>query len=216
MNEWQSVHFYPWTGRDFFTAPFKGQRVLILGESHYQWLKDEPLDQYHHLTQDCVREVLGGEFRKAFWTHIAVAFLGERPTFEQLEKFWHSVAFYNYFQQSVGFGARVRPTEEMWENSKPALSEVLERLRPDVVIVLGYALSDNLRSVSELYPLVLEGCPQGETRVLKYNGGRALMFGIRHPSSGFNGRTWHPFVLHVIEAAGALENRKSDQTLVQI
>jgi len=58
----------------------------------------------------------------------------------------------------------------MWEQSCPALLEVIEELSPDVILVLGKELAKKLPKISEKYKL----CK------------------IQHPSSGFSAEKWVP------------------------
>lgn len=188
------VKFYPWEGENYFRAPF-GKRVLILGESHYEWKGSGPIDDHPTLTQDLIEDQLAGRYKIRFWTHIAVAFLNKVPTLAEKREFWHSVAFYNYVQQSAGAGARVRPAANMWRDSEIAFNEVLETLKPEALLVLGYDLWKHLprpltqdESLPTLAGSIL-------TRAYSYNGGACRAFSVRHPSSGFNGRSWHPKIM---------------------
>ena len=114
----QHVFFKPWVGDNFPKGGLRSKKILILGESHYQWDEDIPLTE--DLTIQCVREQIDGCFTKAFWTNIVIALLNNRPSLEDKHRFWHSVAFYNYIQCSVGFGPRVQPSPKMWKKSQPA------------------------------------------------------------------------------------------------
>jgi len=172
---------------------------MILGESHYQWDKGIPLTQ--DLTTQCIEEQISDEDRKQFWTNIAIAFLNRYPTKEDKYRFWHSVAFYNYIQANVGFGPRVRPTPDMWRMSQAPFFDVLKELKPEVIIVLGYTLWNQLPDVGRHGPRI-DGAKQDET--WRYSVGvdtEALAYAIRHPSAGFSGRYWHPFVMRAIELA---------------
>ena len=66
--------FRPWIGENYQQSRW-GKRVLVLGESHYQYDKNLPIDNYPDLTIDCVKEQIDGQYTYAFWTRIAVAFL---------------------------------------------------------------------------------------------------------------------------------------------
>jgi hypothetical protein len=193
------VFFQPWVGTDFNAKGLFSKRTLILGESHYQWAIDKPLTE--ELTRDLVRVQSEGTYTKQFWTNIAVAFLGRRPTLEEKRRFWHSVAFYNFIQANVGFGPRIRPTPQMWGEAHAPFLEVLEELRPECVIALGYDLWHRMPLPAEKGPAI-EGAAQTETR--RYRTGHeahALAYGIRHPSAGFSGRYWYPFVQRALELA---------------
>ena len=196
----QHVFFKPWIGDSFSEGGLWSKRILILGESCYQWDEDIPLTE--DLTIQCIREQIDGDYTKAFWTNIVIALLKIRPSLEDKHRCWHSVAFYNYIQCSVGFGPRVRPTPEMWKKSQTAFSEVLNELQPDCIIVLGYQLWYNLPPNNGEPGPAIGGAPQEETWRYPVNGKTpALAYNVRHPSAGFSGWSWHPFVTRAIELA---------------
>ena len=194
------VFFKPWVGDNFSNGGLWSKKILILGESHYQWDEEIPLTD-KNLTIQCVREQIDGGYTKAFWTNIVITLLNTRPSLEDKYHCWHSVAFYNYIQSSVGFGPRVSPSDEMWGKSQEAFFEVLNELQPNCIIVLGYRLWDNLPCDGEQGP-VIDGAPKEDTWLYPVNGNtHALAYGVRHPSAGFSGWSWHPFVKRAIEKA---------------
>lgn len=110
-------------------------------------------------------------------------------------EFWNQVAFYNYVQGIVGNSARQRPTEAQWSSARAPFTDVLDELKPEVVVVLGRELWNHL--------------PQGERLALGRIDGRALegrswatpkghstVLGMtNHPSwPGFSYKKWRPQV----------------------
>lgn len=96
------VKFLPWIGKNYMGG-FNGMRTLVLGESHYAWKQEPDLSDKPNVTSECIQEQLDGDYTKAFWTKLAKAMSGEDTlTLEGKAKFWHSVAFYNYVQESAG------------------------------------------------------------------------------------------------------------------
>ena len=138
----RNVRFEPWKGDVYEHAGLFGKRVLVLGESHYDWDVNKPLTA--QITRQCINEQLEGTWSMRFGTNIVITFLNKTPSLEDKRTFWHSVAFYNYVQTSVGFGPRVRPSPEMWQQSLPAFLDVLGDLRPQFILVLGRALWEHL------------------------------------------------------------------------
>lgn len=191
------IKFTPWVGNNYLRAPF-GKRILILGESHYQPKGHDSINDSTGYTNIVIREQLDGSYTKSFWTHIAVTFLNKSPSLDDKREFWHGVSFCNYVQQSVGVGARVRPSSDMFEASAPAFFELLESLRPQVMVVLGYELWRNLpKAFSDEQTIETHAGPIN-TRSYSYSDGTSIACSIKHPSSGFNGRTWHPRVMSII------------------
>lgn len=68
------VFFRPWVGDNFSNGGLWPKKILILGESHYQWDEEIPLTD-KNLTIQCVREQIDGGYTKAFWTNIVITLL---------------------------------------------------------------------------------------------------------------------------------------------
>lgn len=191
------IKFRPWEGENYSCAPF-GKKVLILGESHYDWDPENNVADNPNVTSEVIQEQIDGDSKKAFWTHIAVIFLNRAPDLDAKRQFWHSVAFYNYVQTSAGDGPRVRPTPQMFQDSEPAFFEVLELLKPEVVVALGFELWDNYLPNQTVDVAVETKTGQIFTHSYSYSGGKCVACRIKHPSSGFNGRDWHDRVMDII------------------
>lgn len=195
-----AIFFKPWIGEDYASGYKSGKRVMILGESHYQWDKD--IEPYPELTRTAISDQITRKYTYAFWTRIVSAFIGHRPSHPEKQDFWRSVAFYNYVQESVSFGPRIAPTPEMWARSQAGFAEVLHEHAPQTLIVLGYRLWNNLPKLEGAWDKPIEGATQTQTwRYPLKQGGTCLAYGIRHPSSGFSGSKWQPYVLKAIERA---------------
>lgn len=203
-----AVFFKPWIGDNYGSSSMFGKKILVLGESHYQW--DVNIHLKPELTRDCIIEQITTNYKKQFWTNIAVAFLSKNPNQKEKKDFWHSVSFYNYIQANVGFGPRVRPSAEMWRQSEPGFIEVMSDLTPDVLIVLGYALWNNLPALhGEDGPLIM-GAEQPNTWLYPLvSGGTCLAYGVRHPSAGFSGRYWHHHIKQAISVSSVFSMNKS-------
>lgn len=195
-----AVFFKPWIGDDYQAAKKFGKRVMILGEAHYQW--EESITPYPELTRTAISDQVNAVYTYAFWTRVVSAFLGHKPDLTEKQELWRSVAFYNYIQESAGFGPRVRPTPEMWTRSEPGFAEVLQEHAPQVLIVLGYQLWNNIPDLGGTPDKPIHGAPQTQTwRYPLDKGGTCLAYAIKHPSSGFTGSAWQPHILEAIRRA---------------
>ena len=143
------IRFLPWVGSNY-SKGFKGVRTLVLGESHYQWAAVGDINTWSTITPELVQEQIDGHYTKAFWTKIAITFLNQRPSRDEKEVFWHSVAFYNYVQESAGDGPRQAPSEGSWDLSVSAFQKVIEDLSPDFMLVLGDRLMSRLPSLGRV------------------------------------------------------------------
>lgn len=180
----KNVQFLPWIGSKYADGKAWGGRLLVVGESHYGD------DDSRNLTRDVIRRQWHGE-SYSYFTKIAQAFTG-RPH-EEIDKkeFWNSLAFYNYVQVSVGEGARIAPTDKMWEAAKNVLPSVIETLEPDYIVATGSRLWDRL---PEWLPVSGHGICLGEKpwqvcQVSSPKGGARFATYILHPSSpAFGGK----------------------------
>jgi len=194
------IKFNPWTGSNYRQAPL-GKRILILGESHYDFDPDQPIEGYAELTNECIQEQIDGDTKKAFWTKIATTFLNRTPMLEDKRTFWHSVAFYNYVQSTAGSGPRKRPSGEQWTASESAFFEVLDLLEPQLVVVLGYTNWENLTNTDAEEGPGLPHFPHVRTCRYRYSTGSCLAIRLLHPSSGFSPSDWNAPVFDAITSA---------------
>ncbi|MEZ0610095.1 hypothetical protein ACAW74_16375 [Fibrella sp. WM1] len=133
------VNFEPFVGKDYHT---QSPKLLILGESHYG-LESDTLGK--NFTNFVVRKYAKretGETRR-FFTLIAKTVDRKLDNQTALE-LWDKVAFYNYVQVLVGDGPRTRPTDQMFNQSNDAFRQVIDQLKPDILIVLGRRLGWHL------------------------------------------------------------------------
>lgn len=134
------MKFEPWIGEKYLTDGLNGVRVLALGESHY----GEPGDEHPRFTTQVVHDcVYNG--RVAYFTKVAKLLRGLGSgiymTNDDLRDTWDRIAFYNYVQQILP-APRVRPTEKMWKEAQEIFPSVIERLQPQLIIVMGKQLSE--------------------------------------------------------------------------
>jgi hypothetical protein len=195
-----SVVFKPWKGDNYSTGGIFLKKILILGEAHRC---SDPKDcdgcnpgtdaECREMTKDIIRKQFTEPFEKwAIYTKFARLILGRYDiTTEDKSVFWNSVAFYNYVQQSPSSEARVTPTDEMWRISERPFHEVMEELKPDLLIICGDELWNNMPGKAGV------DWPEGETlqsdgiteKTWYYTGKtkRALSLVIYHPSGrGFS------------------------------
>jgi len=197
-----TVKFQPRIGSDYAAAKF-GKRVLVVGDSHYEWQGSGNIDQWADITRTLVQEQIDGEYTKRFWTNIAIMFLNRRPTLADKHEFWHSVSFFNYLQSSAGFGPDSVPLEDQWQNSHSAFFEVLANLKPQLIVVLGDRVWNRLPPVHRTDGEPIPGADWMKTYRYAFPGGSALSIQVRHPGRAFNGRDWHPHLSNALALASS-------------
>lgn len=130
------VNAYPFVGKDYEKGFLNsGKKVLILGHSHYD-ADSAGCPCHHSFTIDMMDGFLSGEdgaYYKGF-TSQTRALLNRDISVDDRKYVWNQVAFYNFIQFNLE-APGVKETDEQFTNSIPAFKEVLEELKPDVIIV---------------------------------------------------------------------------------
>jgi len=152
-----SIFFRPRVGKYYEVKGINGLKILILGESHYckegcevcginsnrncsTFTNDVMVKYFNYLSST---EDHDGWMRT--FTRFTNIFFGERLDAEAIMKFWDSVVFYNYVQ-SCTTESRTFPTDQQFEESKEAFIEVVNSVKPDLIIVWGDRLWKKLPS----------------------------------------------------------------------
>jgi hypothetical protein len=180
------VKMFPWVGANYSGTGYRGRKLLILGESEYEWEKDALKSE---VATELIRANVGGSLKNPFYTKIYNALSDEAKgqSFERFADFWHSIAFYNYIQEKVGTAPRERPTKEMWPRWKSTFLLVLEKLNPDRVLVLGRELWSNLNELG----LIRNGAATNEAFFSVGEAKSIKVARIPHPASfGFKPSDW--------------------------
>ena len=134
------MRFEPWIGEKYFTEGLSGVRVLALGESHYGDLESTNST----FTTEVVREWVY-EGRLAYFTKVAKLLRGIGVGIYMpdglLRDTWDRIAFYNYVQQMLP-APRVRPTDVMWKEAQEIFPFVIDKLQPQLIVVMGKQLRE--------------------------------------------------------------------------
>jgi hypothetical protein len=209
---YRHVKINPWVGGQYGSSELFNGPLLVVGESEYQAIDGQPPSR--HDTQWCVRHVikddihllLGQKKRGAFWTKTASLLLGHKPLdAKERARFWHSVAYYNFIQTQAGSGSRVRKKREVWLGAQEAFREVLRKLNPEYVVVLGFEnwYHRGQHDSRGLYvksqpPVQSKWSDLRQTLSYKTEKGEALAVAVKHPSTGFNSQEWHDWLRSAI------------------
>jgi len=142
----------PWVGSSYKTTSLDNKKLLVLGESHYCG----DCDNCKNYTVKCdfttwvIRNYLSykngeNKFARSMntFTKFTNVFFGKHCNKEIINNFWNAIVFYNYVLKSTK-GPRESPTYEMFKNSEPAFFEIIKEYNPDVIIIWGKRLWENL------------------------------------------------------------------------
>lgn len=186
---------HPWVGPNYGVASniLDGKRILVVGESHYG--TEVPVGTASPgITIEVVNKYQSGEWAIPFLSRIVTLISGKSAAshgWHGVRKFWDDLAFYNYVPVFAGVGPREFDWS-LWALGEPEYNQVLDELKPDVIVVTGYRLWDNAyirhtdRSVKAY---------DRENNVVKTlaNGREIPTLKIKHPSApGFSGLKLHP------------------------
>ena len=207
------LHWLPWVGTSYAELP-RGQRLLILGESHYHWKnKSETAEQVS-------RYLAGREFTRyfvfdhgfsspkpptKFATALTRAIYGRQHNAQQKQHLWSSVAYYNRVQRPMD-SADARPTKEDYRIAWDTFFPVINVLQPGYCLFAGIEISgyvDELKAAAHRHGYVVSGLTRrpviGKTAprvatVTSATGEVTRLVFIKHPSSFFSWEKWGRFL----------------------
>lgn len=186
------VRFQPWVGCSYGS---RSPRLLVVGMSHYGWEGDEKTP-VHLVTNAVIGYWCMSTRTSRFFSNIAATCIGHLPNQEERIDFWNSIAFYNYIQEFVGKAARQAHPYELWERSESGFGEVLLRLKPRLILVIGLLNWGNIGNFGGWEGPMLRGAPESRyAHTWRYpvgDGETALAFHVKHVSAGYNFRKFAP------------------------
>jgi len=193
--------FSPWIGKNWGNPANQlgGRKILLLGESHYSREEEAGQADPDGTLRTFDLYVLGDR-SLPFFTKLLQTVLGRKKhsmTAREIQDFWDSVAFYNYVPVYVSEGPRTSPTNEMFESGAAPFNLVMDRLKPEIVVVSGHRLW--------WWVLKNDGYRDDPTKLDSFTIDTALAVKIKHPSTGFSSGHWHSVLkthLHELEQAG--------------
>lgn len=148
MSTEPDLYFEPWIGADYGVHPYDLAAaaasgvypVHVLGESHYG-TADERSPGF---TRHVVAELGDGTGRTPFFRNLLKTLTAkDHVDGVDAAHAWRNIAFSNYVQDFLP-GPRVPPTPGMWDRGARAFTDLLERYRPDCILVLGRRLWNNM------------------------------------------------------------------------
>lgn len=188
----EKVKVHPWIGIHYEKPTLFRYKTLILGESNYTTPENFGPD----LVNGCVRNDIGDDIPREpkfarFSTKIRHVIFGSDTKIDR-EEFWNNVAFYNFVQDRVSDKSKVSPTDQMWLDSVEPFAEVIVKLMPERILVLG---KGNWSNLLKHFKYTKADGPKINLFVDGYN---VLAGYIDHPSSGrgFSYEKWQ----HVAKA----------------
>lgn len=198
----KKLYFNPWIGKNYSDG-FLGKRILVLGESHYCANVN---DAQQSLTQEIIRDLLDPnsvhEPYKNTYLKFEHALAGKKLDFTERAELWNKIAFYNFIQEPLS-GPREAPNRELFLRGEEPFFEVVNKLSPDVILVWGKRLYENLPQKGEQLPdILMEDMSSIECwSYTSESGVTALVLPMCHPSAAFSTDYWHEAISKAIENA---------------
>ena len=162
-----NIFFQPFIGKDYANGGIFGKRIMILGESHY--CDEECADcgdcrlrrECMGFTQHVLGDYLDEGKERQNWMRTFLKFerslVGEETDQAMRLKIWNSVIFFNYLQVAMG-GPREAGTSEQYQQAGKAFFEVIEKYKPECIIVWGKRLWNNLGPPAKVCGLRIDFC----------------------------------------------------------
>ena len=179
-----------------------GKKVLVLGESHYC---DEGCcdcgnfrlhEECAEFTRNVINEYLDESKERQNWMRTFLKFeraLSNVDTNIDSKSIWSHLMFYNYLQCAL-HGSRMAG-EKYYEEAKEPFFAILEKYKPDYIIVWGRRLFVKLPNEKGEYM----SC--NDMNLWSYNieGKMIKALPIYHPSVGFSWDYWHKVIVVFIK-----------------
>ena len=228
MEYSENVKFIPWVGPEYEygirgfdnnghiiygTKENPGIKVAVLGDSHYCANQSEAVKP---ITNPVIKDLLQKESEfeqyKNTYTKFIKSFTGYIDEFTNDSKIeaWHHILFYNYVQEAME-RPRQSPSEKQFSEAQIPFFEILEKNSPDVIIVWGKRLYNNLPQCGKQYPdLDLtpdlgNGCSM-EIWAYEVKGKWIPIIAINHPSGAYSYKKWATaircFIIKFLENEG--------------
>ena len=192
------VHYLPWIGKDYPAGGIFKQKILVLGESHYTDEEKGP-----DFTRNVVSDYLNPEVERDSWMPTFLKFerslVGHVADQREREAIWNSVAFYNYLQETVS-GPREAGSKGMYERAEEPFFQVLNELRPDMLIVWGYRLWNHLPNDNwvECDDIFIDDYKVRQGAYRLEDGTTVKVVCVYHPAAPYRWDYWHRVIKSVM------------------
>jgi hypothetical protein len=196
FNKSKYIRFYPFIGKGYKEM---SPKIMVLGESNYIDPKipvptKEQLEEWNN-NKDSSHYVIFEDYFPEIrengthpYQHIRcyryTATMITGKDYNHSDYIWNYMSFYNFFQKHVGIGAKGKEyiNDKLIEDSQKAYFEVIEILRPKLIIAWGRSWLYGVWVPQNECEIIDEGC-----YLYKYmDYPNTFIWHINHPSQGFS------------------------------
>ena len=205
----KNIFFSPRIGKDYARGGIFGKKILAVGESHYcgSGCADCGECGKHPECSDFTTKVvnwcLDSSVEREGWMNTYLKFgrslVGKETTPLESRKMWDSIAFYNFLQVAMR-GAREAGTNQQYRAAAEPFMQVLEELQPDVLIVWGVRLWNNLpnRNWTDGPKVSVDGYDVQNGYYTLPSGKKVKVVCVYHPSVGYDWSFWYKVIENFI------------------
>lgn len=206
----KNVFFKPWIGKDYQSGGIFGKKILIVGKAHIcKECKEErctvcgDVDKAgecaNFTTNDCIKVILDG--KRNNWTGSFRKFehslVNHDTDLKESREIWNSIAFYNYLQKPM-IAPRTKISYEEFKKSEDAFFEVIDELKPQLIIVWGVTdMFYNMPSGERWQAgdeLIVDGYKVKNGYYRLANGKNARVLWVYDPSIGYSYEKWYKVI----------------------
>lgn len=195
------IRFLPFVGHDYTSGGIFSKRIMALGDSHYC---ERASDAVETITKDIIEYYLDPASESEGWMQTYRKFerslVNRETTYGESSKIWNSLLFYNFLQVPLS-GPRVAGTAEEYRDAAGAFFEVIDRHRPEVIIVWGKRLWEKMPTErwTSNKDVVYDGYSIENGYYTLADGSKALTFYVYHPSAGYSWDWWYKAIMTMIK-----------------
>lgn len=182
----------PWVGSQYALDGFQGQKIAVVGYSHYE---DGP--DYPGLTQEIVERIRSGT-NYSFFTSIRNAF-GSADSSD----FWDRVVFFNFIPQKIGTAAAKYAVagEALHAEARGRVLRILHEHKPEKLVAFSSKGWDEFPPYpNEDTPLDSAPAVRSRGTYIDPDGHAVAAFGLRHPQ-GANGHEMRNAVAAILSVS---------------
>mgnify|MGYP003625543558 CR=1 FL=1 len=210
IGKLEGINRLPWVGNSFREKKIK---ILVLGESVYDWNPKDPqnkdkISSPYNLRDLHKSHALDFNRESRFVRNIERAIYGKkRPSDDEKNMFWSSISYHNLVSRVLE-SKKHRPSHFDYYSGWGTFDKLIDTLEIDQVIVYGLEQKKikSLIEYSERNGLSLERAklPEKVGRsfprkiIIKRGAKEIKLLFIRHPSSYFSWKKWHPIITNEI------------------
>ncbi|MGL5914518.1 MAG: hypothetical protein ACRCZB_10165, partial [Bacteroidales bacterium] len=204
----KNVFFEPWVGKNYQSGGIFQKKILVLGASHYCGNSNCASDCGKlEMKKDCdlsttqvIKDYLYDYENCGDWKKTNCKFersmVNKEANLDERINIWDSVVFYNYLQRAMDDNQEHANYED-YQNAIKPFFEVLEKYRPEKIIVWGTQLWEKLPS-GEKWTGGEEITIDNKTVQTGYytlqDGTKVEAMAVKHPSIAYSWDTWHRFI----------------------